>query len=182
MTVHSIKTDNYKIENKIKLRQLATKDLTELKILDLFAGKNMIWSSFKMKKYYGVEKEKNKGKNLNADNIRIIPILDLSEFNVIDVDSYGIPVNQIAEIYKNKTLQKGTIIIYTCITNKMSSLNKVIIENFGLSKIYKKAQTLINGFAKEFFYAYLYSKGVKKVYEYQVKSSFDKSYGYFIVE
>lgn len=95
MKVHSTKTDNFEIKSKIHLRQEAVKHLSELNVLDLFAGENKLWSSFEKNTYYGVEKEKNKGKNLYADNIRVIQSLDLSRFNVIDLDSYGIPFNQI---------------------------------------------------------------------------------------
>lgn len=95
LKAHSIKTDNANETKKVSLRRQATAHLDSLRVLDLFAGKNVLWSHFETEKYYGVEKEKGKGKNLNADNIRIIARLDLSKFNVIDADSYGIPFNQL---------------------------------------------------------------------------------------
>lgn len=181
LKVHSIKTDNFKIDRKIDLRKNGTKDLIELNVLDLFAGENKLWGGFDCKKYYGIEIEKNKGKNLNADNTRVIPSLDLSRFNVIDCDSYGIPFNQINAIYNNATLKPGTVIFYTAITNKMSGLNKDAINMFNLSKIYKKCKTLLNGRSLDMFYGMLYEYGVKEVTEYKIKTSFDKRYGYFIV-
>lgn len=181
MQVHSTHTDNSYVQSKINLRRLATKNLKEIKVLDLFAGENKLWSSFKLAKYYGVEKVKGKGKNLNADNIRVIESLDLSRFNVIDVDSYGIPANQIYKIYQNQSLQKGTVIIYTCITNKMSGLNKEIINMFNLGDIYKKCKVILNGYAIDMFYGMLYSLRIYKIVEYNIKDKFDKHYGYFIV-
>lgn len=129
---------------------------------------------------YKGEKEKNKGKNLYADNIRVIQSLDLSRFNVIDLDSYGIPFNQMYELFKNPTLKHGTVFIFTCITNKMSALNKKCLEEFNLSKIYKKCKVLVNGKANELFYAYLEKNGIKEIYMYEVNSNFKKQYGYFI--
>ena len=91
---HSIHTDNTNLVHKVQLRKEAIKNLSQVNVLDLFAGQNYIWSNFDCDKYYGVEKVKGKGKNLNADNIRVIASLDLSKFNVIDCDSYGVPINQ----------------------------------------------------------------------------------------
>ena len=181
LNLHLTKTDNANIESKINLRRLATAKLNELRVLDLFAGENKLWASFKKARYFGVEKVKGKGKNLNTDNIRVIQSLDLSEFNVIDVDSYGIPANQIYELYQNDTLQKGTIIIYTCITNKMSWLNKRIFEMFNLHNIYAKSKTMINGYAVDLFHGMLYNLGVRDVTEYQIHSRYEKYYGFFEV-
>lgn len=184
MNLHATKTDNAHIESKIHLRQLATKGLKELRVLDCFAGENKLWESFDKKRYFGIEKVKDKGNNLYQDNLRVIKSLDLSQFNVIDLDSYGIPANQIAELYNNSTLKKGsTVIIYTCITSKMSGLNKTILKMFNMQKMYKKSKVLLNAHAKELFYAMLYNYGVKKVYEYSIEeNSYKKTYGYFKVE
>ena len=84
---HSIQTDNAKLSEKVHLRKVATSHLNELKVLDLFAGENVLWSYFQCSRYYGVEQQKGKGKNLYADNRKVIPTIDLSGFNVIDIDS-----------------------------------------------------------------------------------------------
>ena len=182
MKVHSIKTDNTCVYDKVYLRKIATNGIDNLRVLDLFAGENVLWSHFITEKYFGVEKVKGKGKNLNADNERVIASLDLSQFNVIDVDSYGIPFNQICEIFKNPSLKNGTVIIYTCITNKMSGLNRQCVEMFGIEKMYKKNKVLFNGLARELFYAMLQKYGVKEVFYYRIEKNFSKDYGYFIVD
>ena len=120
---------------------------------------------------------------MTADNLRVIESLDLSGFNVIDVDSYGAPANQLIKIFENDTLRAGTVIIYTCITNKMSSLNKEVIKLFRLGKMYKKVKTLFNAKSAELYHALLYEKGITEVYRYTQKSgsSYYKEYGYFVV-
>jgi hypothetical protein len=182
MKAHTIKTDNACVADKIRLRQMATEGLKEIKVLDLFAGNNVLWGNFKLAKYYGIEMVKDKGKNLHADNMRVIPSLDLSEFNVIDCDSYGMPMPQIEALISNSTLQSGTIILYTAISNKMSQLTRRMKTYFGLNEMYKNAQTLFNGYAHAYFYEYLRRKlGVKKVVEFEKKGeSFVKKYGYFV--
>lgn len=182
LKAHSIKTDNCNLFHKRYIREVATRHLDSLKVLDLFAGNNTIWKSFNKDKYFGVEIEKGKGKNLNADNVRVIQSLDLSRFNVIDCDSYGIPIKQIAKIFSNPTLKKGTVIIYTCIGNSLSSLSKDFLDYFKIKHMYRKVKVLFNARSAEFFYAYLYDLGIRTVHEYEEKgTSFNKKYGYFIV-
>lgn len=181
--VHSIKTDNASVSNKAELRKQATAHLAELRVLDLFAGNNILWGHFKCARYYGVEEVKGKGKNLRANNIRVIESLDLSGFNVIDLDSYGIPFNQLVLLFENSTLAKETVIIYTCISGKMNGLNKKCLEHYGLSGMYRKCKTLLNALSTELFYGWLYDKNIKtvKVQRPTLCTSLDKEYGYFIV-
>lgn len=182
MKAHSISTDNTNIKNKVKLRELSIKDLEEVKVLDLFAGENKLWSNIKTDRYYGVELNKGKGKNLYANNLKVIPSLDLSQFNIIDCDSYGIPYEQIESLYKNKTLQKGTIIIYTCISSPISMINKKCTKDFNLDKMHQKSKVLINKLSMPLFFEMLRLKGVKKVTEYEIAGTYNKRYGFFKVE
>jgi hypothetical protein len=180
---HGVKTDNYNIADKVRLRRQAISGIESPCVLDLFAGKNTLWSKMAKNRYYGVELENGKGENLNVNNLRVIPSLDLSKFNVIDLDSYGIPANQIVAIFSNPTLKDGTAIVYTCITSKISGLNRDVIDILGLRGMYKKVKTLFNGKGKELFYALLYKFGVREVFEYSIKQkSFHKTYGYFYIK
>lgn len=183
MNPHSIKTDNAHIEAKRNLRREAITGIDEVKVLDLFAGNNILWSDFDLKKYYGIEMVKGKGRNLNADNLKVIPSLDLSQFNVIDCDSYGIPARQIKALYDNGSMQPGTKVIYTCIGNGLSSIDKSIIELFNLKSMYKKVKVPFNKRGSEFFDGMLYMYGIREVREFTDDSgSFNKRYGYFEVK
>lgn len=182
MTLHLISTDNACLANKIELRRQATAPLEIIRILDLYAGNNTLWSDFNKEKYYGVDIEKNKGKNLTADNKRIIENLNLSEFNVIDCDSYGIPFDVMVKLFSNKTLQSGTVIIYTAITNRLSGLNSGCLKMYGVRKMYKKCHNLIVAKALDMFYGMLYNYGIRKVSFFEIKENFTKHYGYFIYQ
>lgn len=179
---HSISTDNASIVQKVNLRKKAIEGIENVRVLDLFAGENRIWSNFALERYYGVEKEAGKGKNLWADNRKIIPSMDLSQFNVIDVDSYGIPFEQIEMIFENPSLQPGTMIIYTAITNGVSTLSKKCQEMYGIQKMYKKCKTAFNKKALDYFHGMLYKYGVRHVFCYNVYLNFTKEYGYFCVD
>ncbi len=181
MKVHSTSTDNTGLKNKIKLRKECTQGLDTVRVLDLFAGENKIWKNIRTDRYYGIEMEKHKGKNLHANNLKVIPSLNLSEFNVIDCDAYGIPFQQIEALYKNGTLQKGTIIIYTAISNAFSSVNKKCLEEYGLKKMYDKNKVLINKLALPLFFETIRKRGVRSVKEYEIADGYVKKYGYFKV-
>lgn len=179
MNLHSISTDNASLANKIELRRQATSHLDTLRVLDLYAGKNTIWGNFEKEKYYSVDIEKNKGQNLTADSKRIIQNLDLSVFNVIDCDSYGIPFDVMLKLFQNPTLKAGTVIIYTAITNRISGLNSECMKMYGIQKIYNKCHFLIAAEALDMFYGMLYNNGIKEVVFYEVLGNFTKHYGYF---
>ena len=181
MSLHLIKTDNASLATKIELRKRAVSSLPALRVLDLYAGNNTLWSHFDKEKYFGVDIEQGKGQNLTADCKRIVQSLDLSEFNVIDCDSYGIPFDVIVKIFKNKTLQNGTAIIYTAITNRLSGLNLECLRMFGVRKIYKKCHHLIVEKALDMFYGMLYNYGVRVVCFLEVTGNFTKHYGYFTI-
>lgn len=167
------------MKSKIELRRRATERLPVLRVLDLYAGSNLLWSPFEKEKYFSVDIQKGKGCNLRADSKRIIGGLDLSQFNVIDCDSYGIPFDVMQRLFQNKTLGEGTIIIYTAITNRLSGLNAGCLHMFGVRNIYRKCPSLIAADALDMFYGMLYNNGVRKVTYYETQGGFTKHYGYF---
>ena len=181
MRAHWVKTDNASVPDKVFLRRKATEHLGSLRVLDLYAGENVLYGHFDTERYYGVEIVGDKGKNLHGDCKRVIASLDLSDINVIDCDSYGIPFDIILKIFENPTLQKGTVIIYTAIANRMSGVSRRCLEMFGLERIWAKNHTLIAGKAHELFYAMLEKNGVSMVHYYKVSAGFQKHYGYFVV-
>ena len=80
-----IKTDNKSIYDKIFIRKQAILGLTHVRVLDLFAGRNVLWNNIVTEDYFGIDREKYKGKNLVADSHKIFDSLDLRNFTVIDV-------------------------------------------------------------------------------------------------
>ena len=175
------KTDNKSIANKIFLRNKATKHLKILSVLDLFAGNNLLWKTIDKERYYGVELIPDKGVNLNANANQVISSLDLSDFNVIDCDSYGIPFEICEKIIMNKNIESNTVVIYTAITNAFTALPKVCINNIGIKNLYKIAPSLFNTEAITYFYDMLANLGINEVNYYEVIDGYTKHYGYFII-
>lgn len=175
-----IKTDNAHISWKVNLRREATKGLDHLSVLDLFAGYNNLWRSFDKSRYYGIEIVKGKGKNLFADNLRVIPSLDLSGFNVIDADAYGSSLKQIDALLSNPTLQPGTVVFFTEIHSPRDGLPKEMVTRNGLDDIYAVLPSAFQKYGWDFFLDYLYSKGISTIHVYEVKEKAHmKHYGWF---
>lgn len=177
----TIKTDNKSVADKVFLRKEATRHFDELHVLDLFAGKNVLWQSIDTARYYGVELEVGKGKNLNADAKQAVLSLDLSQFNVIDCDCYGVPYDVCQSIFKNSNVKKGTVVLYTAITNAFSGLSSKCVEGVRIRQMYKIAPTLFNQHAIMYFYDMLANFGVDEVKYYKANDSYTKHYGYFVI-
>ena len=101
--------------------------------------------------------------------------------NLIISSTHGMPFDVIYKLFNNPTLQKGTVIIYTAITNRLSGLNKECLRMFNLQKIYAKSHNLIAGQAIVLFHGMLYKFGVTEVEFCETKENFTKRYGFFTV-
>ncbi|MCL2023633.1 MAG: hypothetical protein FWG82_04600 [Oscillospiraceae bacterium] len=175
------KTDNKSVANKVFLRRKATEHLDGLYVLDLFAGNNILWRGFDKERYFGVELVSGKGSNLTADAKKIIDSLDLSQFNVIDCDSYGIPFEICRKLFENKRIKSETVIIYTAITNIFTQLPNECINILGIDNMYKQAPSLFNTNAIMYFYEMLAKYSVREVNYYEVIDAYIKHYGYFLI-
>ena len=111
---------------------------------------------------------------------KVFDSLDFSEYNVIDCDSYGIAFDLYKKLLTRKDVKKGTIIIYTAITNEFTKIQNVLKEEFNFKNFYNKAPSLFNARAIEFFYEFLAKYGIEEVYYYSIRDNFLKHYGYFI--
>lgn len=182
MSLQSTKTDNKSIANKIFIRKEAIKNLKIVKVLDLFAGRNVLWNNIKTDKYFGIDIAIDKGKNLNADTRKVFDSINLSEFNVIDCDSYGIAFDLYKKLLTRDDIKCGTIIFYTAITNEFTKIQNEAKKEFNFKHFYNKAPSLFNRRAIEFFYEFLSNYGIKEVNYYGIRDHFDKHYGCFIIK
>ncbi len=119
---------------------------------------------------------------MNANTRDVFDTLDLSQFNVIDCDSYGIAFDLYQKLLSRKDLNKGAIILYTAITNEFTKIQNVAKNVFNFKHFYDKAPSLFNARAIEFFYEFLALNGIDEVCYYSLRDHFDKHYGYFIVK
>jgi hypothetical protein len=179
--VRVIKTDNKSVANKVFLRRKAIEHLSSVRVLDLYAGKNICWRNIDKERYYGVELEEGKGINLNADAKQVIESLDLADFNVIDIDSFELPFEVCNKLLRNEQVKSGTVILYTAMTNIFTRLPNICVDNLNIRPMYKIAPSLFNLNAIDYFYDMLANLGVKEITYYELIDNFTKHYGYFTV-
>jgi hypothetical protein len=165
------RTDNSFYFQKITLREEVIKKLVnEINILDCYAGKGKIWSGLIERNrnvkinYLGIEKEKKKNKNisvLEGDNLKYLKALDLSKFNLIDLDAYGIPYDQINVVMSSNF--RGYVIV-TFIHTGMGRLPDNMLLSLGYTKeMINKCPTLFSRNHNQKLFRSLYSYGVKSI-------------------
>ena len=182
------KTNNSAKEVKIELRKKVVEAIDKefISVLDAFGGSGFLWKTMKLTEERKIEvlsiDKYNKKADIRGENLKVIPSLDLSRFDIIDLDSYGCPYNQIKAVVKNKTLANHTYIIYTYIVTGMGGANRDMLEEFGISRsMVKEAPTLFKEEQQKIFNGFLYKCGVKKVDEACISDNTSKKrYGYFV--
>jgi len=93
-----MKTDNRNLSAKVALRRhvLDANGITSCRVLDLFAGEGHIWKAMAkhitLETYMPVDRKPRMAGTVKATiTPRFLSALDLTRFNVIDVDTYGEP-------------------------------------------------------------------------------------------
>ncbi len=169
------KTDNSHLEGKIKIREMMINGLDEILVLDTFAGKGLIWKEIQKRnpekkiKVVGIEIEKGKNKKaLLGDNLKVIPSIDLSTYDFIDIDAYGSPYKQLKAILYNGTYKTGVKIATTNIQTVLGKVPDDLLLHAGITKkMIKKAPTMCSSFGDIGMQNFLNSLGVDKYISYE---------------
>lgn len=157
-----MKTDNSYFEEKVQLRLDCIKNKKIISVLDCFSGTGKLWQSVKNKSkckisIVGIEKEPGKNNMaLPGDNLKYLKSIDLSKFDIIDLDAYGIPVAQLNILFDRN--YKGTVVV-TAIQSMLGQLPKKMLHEIGYTKeMIDKIPTLFNrnGIDKLKNYLYLH--------------------------
>lgn len=177
------KTDNSHLQDKINIRLDSLKHIKkqEVNILEAFAGDGIIWNAVQKqtKKKLNIlridKKEGKKGVYLKGDNMKFISIFDFKHFDIIDLDAYGSPFNQLEVIFKKKF--KG-IVHCTFIQTGMGRLNNSMLIKLGYTKsMIQKIPSLFCKYGKEKIYQYLANEGVVLITSIELDR---KTYFYFV--
>ena len=179
-----MKTDHSYFREKVNLRFNCLPNKKRINILECFAGKGLLWDAVSIKTnkqldITRIEKEKGKGDKpyLVGDNLKFLKILDLSKYDIIDLDAYGIPIAQLEILFNSK--YKGIIII-TYISSVFGCLPRKLLYSLGYTKLMiNKIPTLFYKNPLGKILQYLSSKGVNKVFGYFYEVPSVKNYFYF---
>jgi hypothetical protein len=134
----AVKTNNSHLRPKVDLRVGAVKaiDKPRVKVLDAFAGEGVVWRAVERAlpdvtfDYLRIDKRKYDGPDtVYGDNLKILPALDLAEFDFIDLDAYGVPHKQL-RVCAEKAPQVPVGV--TCIMHPMGSLPREVLVECGV--------------------------------------------------
>lgn len=182
MSKGQTKTDNSFLDHKVILRKHFLQDTNEdLMVLEMYAGNGVIWSNLQqiLKNKITIVKidKKNESSKIHliGNNTKFIKSMDLSIFNVIDIDAYGIPFEQIDHVLKSNF--KGHIFV-TFIQSVMGNLPLDFLGKLGYTKtMVKKIPTLFSKNSKDKLKKVLSLYGIETIYT--ISASERKHYIYF---
>lgn len=176
------KTDNSFVPEKVQLRleavNLIEKD--SITVLDVYHGSGVLWDLVKQQSGKEINiipieiKDNKKGFYLKGDNNKFLPLFDFSHFDIIDLDAYGVPFNQLEVIFAKEF--KG-IVIVTAISSVMGRVPNGLLNKVGYSKqMIEKIPTLFCKNMLGLLEKYLYLYGVQWITGYFIDR---KNYFYF---
>ncbi|HUS02943.1 MAG TPA: hypothetical protein VMY77_14495 [Chitinophagaceae bacterium] len=169
MPTSTIKTnnDNSLIEGKVNLRLQSLPDKKEINVLEAFGGEGVLWSIVQRKapdkkiNVLSIDKNKYGRVQLQGDNLKFLHSLNLSEFDIIDLDAWGSPINQLEVLFERKYTG---IVHCTFIQTMQGCLSKKMLRKLGYTDaMMPKCQSLFNKNGIEKFLNYLSISGIKKV-------------------
>lgn len=171
MPVTNIKTDNARLADKVALRLDYSpwpKDTNRpLRVLDLFGGHGVVWAAVArkgLKQIHRVPVDMRHDMtelHIHGDNRKVLAGLDLNSFDVVDIDAYGIPVEQLTYILQSGF--QGTV-FFTAIQTMHGTLPSVLLDDLGFPKaIRKKAPTLPARRGWALMCEWLAMKGVRRL-------------------
>lgn len=108
LNMNRAQTDNSYFDAKIKLRIDHLPNKKFLSVLDLFGGDGLIWNEIIKQSGKDITvlrmdiKLDKPGVYLKGDNLKFLKVMDLNQFDIIDVDAYGVPYAQLKEIFRKK--------------------------------------------------------------------------------
>lgn len=170
--MNSVQTDNSHFAAKIKLR-MDNLPRGSCSVLDCFGGQGLIWETIKGRlpkkdiKILRIDLKKDRsGVYLAGDNRKFLASLDLNRFNVIDLDAYGVPFEQLQAILRRKRATPLTIFA-TFIQSLYGRLPVKFLAELGYSQsMVKKCPSLFNRDGLSKLKAYLALAGIKKIKRY----------------
>lgn len=168
-------TDNSFFISKVNLRLRYLPNKQYIRVLDAFGGDGGIWNKIKTLTDKKIEilridrKGTSKGIYLRGENVKYLKSLDLTKYDVIDLDAYGTPYEQLEIIFKSLSANKTNyeiVCFVTFIQAVFGALPRKLLYRLGYSKqmVEKIPNALFcaNGFEK--LKRYLYLRGVRRIY------------------
>lgn len=186
MSKAATKTDNSYFDAKVRLRLDNLPAGPEISVLDCFAGHGLLWRAVRRRavgRKISVlsidEKPQATGLHLVGDNMKFLPTMDLTGFNVIDLDVYGIPIKQLRLIL-SRPLRTGVTIFVTFIQSMFGVLPSRFLEDLGYTRrMIRRAPMLVNRNCQDKLLQWLALYGIQSV---EIYSTADKKKTYLCMK
>jgi SAM-dependent methyltransferase len=179
--MNKVQTDNSFLLAKVKLRMNHLPETDPVRVLDAYCGNGIIWDYIKKKsgrdiRVLGIDKKADAAMiYLIGDNVKFMKRMRLEKFDVIDLDAYGVPFEQLEYVLsydKKKNLHHR--IFVTFIQSVFGRLPDGMLKRLGFTEaMIQKIPTLIMRNGIEKFKNYLALMGVKNI---SIKSEIKKHY------
>jgi hypothetical protein len=127
-----------KIKVALRVKSVRALGLEHVNVLDAYAGSGKVWALVQERvpeislSFTRIDKKRHP--NVDAiigDNLRIMPSLDLASFDLIDLDSYGVPNRQLRLC---ATYAPEVPVVVTCIANRLSPVPADVLIECGVPK------------------------------------------------
>jgi hypothetical protein len=180
LNMSRVQTNNSELSIKVYIRNEILKD-KNYKILNCFAGNNEIYKKVNSPnlQILHIDIKNTDQVSLKGNNLKFLSNMDLSYFDIIDLDAYGSPSPQL-DILFNK--QYKGIVFFTFILPGMGKISNNILNSCGYNnKMISKCPSLFNKNGFDKFKTYLYNNGINEIYYINVKQTTNKYYGYFTI-
>lgn len=169
----SRQTDNSFFTSKVNLRLRHLPDKQHIRVLDAFGGDGRIWKKIKRLTDKKIDvlridrKDTSKGIYLRGENVKYLKSLDLTQYNVIDLDAYGTPYEQLEIVFDSLSTNKTNydiVCFVTFIQTMLGALPRKLLYLLGYTKqMVEKIPTLFNKDGFEKLKRYLCQKGVRRI-------------------
>lgn len=162
-------TDNSHFELKVGLR-MDNLPAGCVRVLDCFSGTGRIWNEVRRRcpdRQFHVtridQRPNMPGVYLRGDNRKYLAAMNLDAFNVIDLDAYGVPFEQMELLFSRPiTVPKSVFVTY--IRTGIGQLPHGMLEALGYSRsMISKCPTLFCRHEREKLFGYLANRGVTEV-------------------
>jgi len=174
------KTDNSYAADKVALRAAHLPGADTVTVLDCYGGKGVLWKGVANKTKKRVRRlaidvrKDDIGFHLPGSNMAYLGTMDLSPFDVIDLDAYGVPCEQLKTLFERG--YTGGVFV-TFIQSIFGAMPNGLLTDLGIpAEMIEKCPTLFYGSGWEYFLDWLGMHGVKTIIH---RSHARKHYLYF---
>lgn len=168
------KTDSSYFDEKVNLRLNHLPNKNEIKVLDCYAGYGHIWKKIREVtsnvdiEVLSIEKDRKKAEAgcIIANNIDILTNINLDYYDIVDLDAYGVPYQQLKILFNRK--YKGNVFI-TFIQIGVGCLPNKFLFELGFTKsMALKARAIISRNGWQLMTEWLRANGVSRIVYKQI--------------